>query len=197
MLKNRYATDELFLIDALNKGDESAYRFLFDRYYNRLVFFANKLLQDLDSSRNTVQDVFVMLFERKDEITIHTNLNGFLHQMVKNRALNILKHEKVKLNHHNEILSISKTDDTDDVVEFNELQETIINIVNNLAPQCKNIFQLSRIKGKSNQEIADELDISKRTVETQISNALKELRKELKKLELLPFILFFITKSLF
>lgn len=197
MLKNRYATDELFLIDALNKGDESAYRFLFDRYYNRLVFFANKLLQDLDSSRNTVQDVFVMLFERKDEITIHTNLNGFLHQMVKNRALNILKHEKVKLNHHNEILSISKIDDTDDVVEFNELQETIINIVNNLAPQCKNIFQLSRIKGKSNQEIADELDISKRTVETQISNALKELRKELKKLELLPFILFFITKSLF
>ncbi len=192
MLNKRYVTDESFLLDSLLKGEESAYRYLFDLYYNRLVFFANKYLQDVDQSRSVVQDVFVMLYEKKEEITIHTNLNGFLHQMVKNRALNILKHEKVKIEHHNEILSFSETSDTGDVVEFNELQKIILDIVDSLAPQCSRIFKLSRVNGKSNQEIADELNISKRTVETQISNAIKQLRKGLKELDLLPFLIFLI-----
>ncbi len=192
MQKNRYANDENLLLSSLKKGEESAYRFIFDNYYERLVFFANKMLNDIDSSRNVVQEVIVMLYDKKDELKIHTSLNSFLHQVVRNRVLNLLKHEKMKDGHHTEILHLSDISETKNDAEYNELQNAIIDIVSELPPRCKTIFELSRVDGKSNQEIAEELDISKRTVETQISNALKQLRNGLRKLELLPIIILFL-----
>ncbi len=192
MQKNRYANDENLLLSSLKKGEESAYRFIFDNYYERLVFFANKMLNDIDSSRNVVQEVIVMLYDKKEELKIHTSLNSFLHQVVRNRVLNLLKHEKMKDSHHTEILHLSDVSETKNEAEYNELQNAINDIVSELPPRCKTIFELSRVDGKSNQEIAEELDISKRTVETQISNALKQLRIGLKKLELLPIIILFL-----
>lgn len=192
MQKNRYANDENLLLSSLKKGEESAYRFIFDNYYERLVFFANKMLNDIDSSRNVVQEVIVMLYDKKDELKIHTSLNSFLHQVVRNRVLNLLKHEKMKDGHHTEILHSSDVSETKNDAEYNELQNAINDIVSELPPRCKTIFELSRVDGKSNQEIAEELDISKRTVETQISNALKQLRNGLRKLELLPIIILFL-----
>ncbi len=192
MQKNRYANDESFLLSSLKKGEESAYRYIFDNYYERLVFFANKMLGDIDSSRNVVQEVIVMLYDKRDELKIHTSLNSFLHQVVRNRVLNLLKYEKMKDTHHTEILHSSDITATDNEIEYNDLQSAIKDIVTELPPRCKEIFELSRVDGKSNQEIAEELNISRRTVETQISNALKQLRIGLRKLELLPLIILFL-----
>lgn len=192
MQQNRYAKNEALLLSSLKKGEESAYRYVFDNYYDRLVFFANKMLNDIDSSRNVVQEVIVMVFDKRDELNIHTSLNSFLHQVVRNRVLNLLKHEKIKSTHHAEMLHQSENYDVENRAEYNDLQDAIKSIVSELPPRCKEIFELSRVDGKSNQEIAEELEISKRTVETQISNALKQLRLGLKKLELLPFFMFLL-----
>lgn len=190
MSKSRIINDDLALSSALKRGEEEAYRRLFDQYYGRLVLFANRMLNDLDLSRSTVQDVFVMLFDKKEEITIHTSLNSMLHQMVRNRCLNLLKRDKMKRAHHQQIfLQSDEIEQPLETLEYQELENAIHSIVEGLPAQCKRIFILSRTKGKSNQEIADSLQLSKRTVETQISNALKQLRLGLRRMQLLPSIL--------
>lgn len=185
-------TNNLALTAALKRGEEEAFRQLFDEYYYRLVVFANRLLNDLDLSRSTVQDVFVVLFDKKDEITVHTSLNALLHQMVRNRCLNLLKRDKMKRNHHQQILlQVDEIEQPLETLEYNELENAIHLIVNDLPAQCQRIFKLSRYQGKSNQEIADKLQLSKRTVETQISNALKQLRIGLRRMQLMPLLILF------
>lgn len=197
MSKSRLLIDELTLSSALKRGEEEAYRQLFDSYYGRLVLFANRMLNDLDLSRSTVQDVFVMLFDKKEEITVHTSLNSMMHQMVRNRCLNLLKRDKMKRAHHQQIfLQSDEIEQPLETLEYQELENAIYSIVEDLPAQCKRIFKLSRIKGKSNQEIADSLQLSKRTVETQISNALKQLRIGLRRMQLMPSFLFVLLFSL-
>ncbi len=197
MSKSRFLIDELTLLSALKRGEEEAYRQLFDSYYGRLVLFANRMLNDLDLSRSTVQDVFVMLFDKKEEITVHTSLNSMMHQMVRNRCLNLLKRDKMKRAHHQQIfLQSDEIEQPLETLEYQELENAIYSIVEDLPAQCKRIFKLSRIKGKSNQEIADSLQLSKRTVETQISNALKQLRIGLRRMQLMPSFLFVLLFSL-
>jgi RNA polymerase sigma-70 factor (ECF subfamily) len=178
--------DELLLISRLQKGEEQAFRQLFDIYYRRLVAFANKLLSDIDLSRSVVQDVIVMLYEKRNEINIHTSLKSLLFQTVRNRCLNIIKRDKMKIEHHKQILENNPDfEQPFENLEYSELENSISKAIENLPEQCKKIFTMSRYEGISNQNIADELNLSKRTVETQISKALKRIREELSEAELL------------
>ncbi len=173
---------EADLLRGLERGDEVAFRSLFDLYYQRLVTFAFRFTGDLDSARSIVQDIFVVLFEKRAEIRIHTSLKSHLFQSVRNRALNLVKHEKMKREHHALMaLNSSEGEAPYDELEMNDLQAQIAGVVNQLPAQCQKIFRMSREDGSSNQEIADKLSISKRTVETQISKALKRLREDLKR----------------
>ncbi len=180
----------------LSQGKESAFQYLFDEYYQLLVSFAYRYLGDLDSSRNIVQDIFVMLYEKRDEIKIHTSLKSHLYQSVRNRALNVIKREKMQREHHSRILDEQDGQDINDESWIvNELEGRIGNIVGSLPGQCQKIFRMSRQEGISNSDIAEQLSISKRTVETQISKALKRIREDLKKhgyLSLLPVLAGFV-----
>jgi RNA polymerase sigma-70 factor (family 1) len=177
------------LLAALSQGEESAFRYLFDTYYQVLVTFAHRYLSDLDSSRNIVQDMFVMLYDKRDEIRIHTSLKSHLYQSVRNRALNVLKREKMQRDHHNRILEEHKEEGVDDAdMAGSELEGRIAKVISELPGQCRKIFNMSRQEGISNGEIAGQLAISKRTVETQISKALKRLREDLIKHGYFPFL---------
>jgi len=191
-------SDETLLIAGLKRGDELAYRYLFDNYYRKLVTFANRILIDADSSRNMVQDTFVNLYDKRDVITIHTNLKAHLFQTVRNRCLNLVKHEKMKKEHHSRIASSNDHFDLPSQhVETGEIEACIRATINDLPAQCQRIFKLSRDEGKSNQEIAEMLDLSKRTVETQISKALKRLRDELALKQLLTILVLVFINGLF
>lgn len=172
--------EDSFLFSGIKAGEEAVFRTIFDKYYRSLVVFANRFLNDIDLSRSVVQDVFVMLYDKREEIDIHTNLKSLLFQSVRNRSLNILKHDKMKREHHQQIFdSSSEIDQPFELMEYAELEQCIATAVNDLPEQCQKIFKMSRYDGITNQEIADELDISKRTVETQISKALKRIREVL------------------
>ena len=172
--------DDRFILSGLRSGEEAVFRLLFDKYYRPLVVFANKLLADPDASRNVVQDVFVMLYDKREELNIHTNLQSHLFQSVRNRCLNVLKHNKMKREHHQRIYdSAQEVEQPFESLEYAELEQCIARAVNDLPDQCRKIFKMSRYEGVTNQEIADQLVISKRTVETQISKALKRIREEL------------------
>lgn len=180
------------LLQGIAAGDESAFRRLFDAYYQLLVTFAFRFLNDLDSSRNVVQDVFVGLYDKRESIIIHTSLKAHLYQSVRNRAFNVLKREKMQREHHHRIFEEqSEGDAYEEISGVEEMQSRIAKVVEDLPPQCGKIFRMSRQDGIPNGEIADHLSISKRTVETQISKALKRIREDLLKHGFLPLVAVF------
>jgi RNA polymerase sigma-70 factor (family 1) len=180
MLEGNALHEEQFLLSGLKAGDEAVFRQLFDTYYKPLVAFANRLLSDPDLSRSLVQDVFVMLYDKRLNIHIHTSLRSHLYQSVRNRCLNVMKHNKMKRGHHQVIFDTSPDfEEPAESLEYAELERCLDGAINDLPEQCRRIFKLSRYEGVNNQEIADQLSLSKRTVETQISKALKKIREEL------------------
>jgi RNA polymerase sigma-70 factor (ECF subfamily) len=181
--------DQAQLLRGMERGEEAAFRSLFDLYYQRLVTFAYRFTGDMDSARSVVQDVFVMLYDKRDTIRIHTSLKSHLFQSVRNRSLNLVKHEKMKREHHARMaLELDEGVMPGDSLEVVELQMSIARVVDELPGQCQKIFRMSRQDGTPNQEIADKLSISKRTVETQISKALKRIREDLKRQGLMQWI---------
>lgn len=170
--------NDSLLIDQIKKGNHKAYESLFHEHFKVLVVFAKKYLNDLDVAQDITQEVFVQLYEKRESLNIHTSLKGYLYTAVKNRCLDYIKTTKIHSEHKGiikEQLQLQPFDETD-FIEEAELQEKIYKAILDLPEQNQKIFKLSRLEGKSNQEIANELGLSKRTVETHISNALKKLR---------------------
>lgn len=172
-------TDEQ-LLQGLYNGSEDAYRKLFFTYFEPLTYYAHKYLNDMDASRDMVQEVMSYVYENRETLRITESLKSFLYRAVANRSLNIIKHEEVKQRHHKIIKERSDEMLEEDTIETSELEAKINRLMAELPEGCRKVFVMSRVDGKSNQEIADELNISKRTVETQVSKALKTLRNALK-----------------
>lgn len=172
------------IIQGISLGRESAYRELFTEYYRPLSVFALKYVGDLETAMEIVQDFFVHLFQNRESLVINTSLKSYLYQAVRNRCLNHIRKNQSRRRHLDQYMAEQEhSEDMEAKVFETELEYRIFKIVEALPPQCKNIFTLSRVKGLSNGEIAEKLQISKRTVETQISSALKTLRTRLKPLE--------------
>lgn len=188
-------SDEDLLLALKADWAEKALSELFDRYYTQLVTFASRILCDTDDpyalASDVVQNVFVALFENPVE-SVSTSVRSLLFSSVRNACLNVIKHQAVVRRYEAEAAaSIPQAapgaDEAESLVEQAEANAKVAQALAKLPEQCRKIFVMSRFDGASNQQIADILDISKRTVETQISNALKTLRKILLSL-LLIFI---------
>ena len=166
----------------IKMGDEQAFELLYRRYFVRLCAFANKFLGNPQSSEEVVQDIFLKLWENRSTLRSDESGKSFLFQAVHNKSLNLLAHEKV-VNRYSEMIkavySQPEEFDAHDSLMAKELNINIQSIISELAPECKRIFIMSRTEGKKHQEIAEELHISIKTVETQINRALKKLRIEL------------------
>jgi RNA polymerase sigma-70 factor, ECF subfamily len=173
---------EEILIQRLINGDQTAFELLFRFYYPGLVTFASQIVLDSDEAEEIVQEFFVKLWTGRREIKKSDTLKSYFFTSVKNRALNVLKKEKISEKVREELRDMIETDllYQPDLFVESELQVRIKTAFEKLPPRTNEVFSLSRFKGLSNDQIAEHLNISKRTVETQISNALKILREELK-----------------
>ena len=168
------------MIRGLRSGRESAYDRLFKDYYRPLSVFAMKYVSDIELAREIVQNLFVHLFENRSSLVITTSLDSYLYQSVRNRCLNQIKQWKTQKEHLEKYNTEQDGDeDLEAKIRENELEHAIFKIINSLPSQRHNVFIMSRVNGISNSEIAEKLNISKRTVETHISNALKVLREKL------------------
>ena len=174
--------DETQLTKRLRKGDQTAFEILFRFYYPGLVIFATQIVFDKDEATEIVQDFFVRLWEKRSHIKESKSFKAYIFTSVKNRSFNYLKKNEVYTRNIEELKELAETSPLYNIDLFidSKLQEKIKAAVDKLPTRCGEIFVMSRFQGASNDEIAEELDISKRTVETQISNALKVLRVELK-----------------
>jgi len=180
-LKNR----DVHIIKGIRAGRESAFEILFKDYYRPLSVYALKYVSDLELAKEIVQSFFVHLYEKRKSVIISTSLESYLYQSVRNRCLNHITQKKTQKQHLDQFHMNQETSETiEENIQATELEHAIFKIIASLPPQCQRIFNLSRVKGLSNSEIAVQLDISKRTVETQVSNALKALRNKLGDLSL-------------
>jgi len=174
--------DEKLLISGLQQQNKVIFDLVFTYYYSGLCAFANQILKDMQASEDLVQDFFVKIWHQADKIQINCSLKSYFFSSIKNRAFDILKHEKIKTQYVNLNDGCQESVTPDEIWEFTqgELEELIEKALQQVPPRAREIFELSRFKGVANDDIARQLNISKRTVEVQISRALQVLRIELK-----------------
>jgi RNA polymerase sigma-70 factor, ECF subfamily len=184
------AAEDKILTDQIKRGEVKAFEKIFEAYYGSLCLFARKIVGDMDHARDIVQDVFVSVHVNHKTLDINTSLKSYLFKCVYNGCLNKIKQQKIYAGHHEYLLQNSPSSDFHDLMVEAELQERIRVTVDNLPEQCGKIFRMNRYEGRKNKEIAEELGISIRTVETQISKALTALRTNLA--EFLAVLLFFL-----
>ena len=170
------------LINKIKDGDQQAFELLYRRYYKRMCVFAFKFLRQEDLAEEVVQEVFLNIWKNKAKIRTNTSFQSYLFQSVQNRSINCLEHEKIKKNYA-EVMMVAyqdgfNTENTDSLLN-QELEQLVNSTLENLPPKCRQIFIMSRFEGKKYNEIADELSISVKTVETQIGRALSVFRKAL------------------
>lgn len=173
--------DDQALYVKLKEGDEQAFKALFQKYYAPLCHFADHYLKDKDMAEETVQELFVRLWEKRSTLTIETSVSHYLFRSVRNQCLNQLQHRKIKQQYASRVLE-SSTQEVDWQPFYMEvdLMERIEKSIASMPPKRQEIFRLSREQGLKYKDIADKLDISVKTVEAQMGLALKHLRDELK-----------------
>ena len=169
------------LVKQVQDGNKAAFEKLFHEHYSMLCRFGMKWLDDPDQVEEIVQDVFVRFWEKREVHEITGSFRSYLFSSVRNACLNRIKHEKVKREHSAHVLAMAPVEITtaDHGIRTSELKEAIDAAVNDLPERCMEVFRLSREEGKKYSEIAQELDISIKTVENQMGKALKILRSRL------------------
>lgn len=174
---------DLALFEKVKKDDLSAYEILFKKYYKELYRFAYNYLREQAPSEEMAQEVFLYLWEKREQIDIKTTLKTYLYSAVKNKCLNFIKYEvprrhELEENH----LALMVTHQPENSGDPEIMRKYIAEAIDQLPTKCKQIFVLSRNAGLTYEEIAEEMEISVKTVENQMSIALKKLRETLKPL---------------
>lgn len=181
------------------EGDRCAFEYYFNEFYNSIVGFGMQFIGDKDKAKSIAQDAFIKLWENKEKVQKINGIRSFLYTSVKTDSLNLIRHNKVvrkyeskKLQErenglHTEILNSMNFD----AVTFSELESLIEKSIEELPDKCKLVFVKKRFENKKNKEIANELGITLKAVEANITRATKYL-----KLRLSHYVLLIITYCL-
>ncbi|MBB5619220.1 RNA polymerase sigma-70 factor (ECF subfamily) [Pedobacter cryoconitis] len=160
--------------------DDAVFEHLFKTHYKALHVYVNTMIRDEEMAEEIVQNRFMKFWEKRDLLNIQTSVKAYLYKCVHNDTLNFLKHEKVKIRHQNfTIHATQESEPASHRVELNELASKVHTAMEDLPEQCRLIFHMSRFEELKYREIADQLGLSVKTVETQMGKALRILRLKL------------------
>ena len=166
----------------LLRHEEDAYAFeeIYNRYWDKLYAAAYKRVKCAEAAEEIVQDLFTDIWERHHSLDIRAELPVYLFSAIRYRVINYIHKEVVKNSYANKFLMEYEYDNsTEETVIANDLNELIQQRVQLLPVKCREVFELSRNDHQSNKQIASQLGISEKTVENQISKALRRLRTSL------------------
>ncbi len=189
-MDKNYPINELFLFEEMKRGKEYAFDFIFNYYYSGLCVYAQKMISlPEEEARDIVQDVFVKLWNDREKLDVKFSIRSYLFVSVKNKCFDVLrkKNRSIKVQEITPQQDIS--DESFETYVLSELEALFNNSLNKLPERCREIFELSRLQGLKNREIALKLNLSEKTVENQITKALHILREELK--DYLPLLAIF------
>jgi RNA polymerase sigma-70 factor (ECF subfamily) len=168
------------IVNSIQTGNIEDFEALFKYYYAPLVVYACKYVSDVDVAREIVQDFFVKFYEKRHSFTIDVSLKSYLYRCIYNCCINHINQRNMQDKHLKNIdLERDEEDNLENEIYSVELQKKIYEIIESLPSKCRRIFKMNRLEGLKNEDIAKQLNLSKRTVETQISKALKILRIKL------------------
>lgn len=188
--------EELFIVKKMIEGDIDSFKYFFDKYYDDLCNFVHVYLHDQALAEEVVQDIFVYFWENRQKLQISTSVKAFLFSASKFKSLNLLRDTQ---NQKKIVERIGKTEQFQiheqpgSYIDTDEFKKILDSAVGQLAPKCREIFLLSKREELSNREIAERLDISVKTVENQMTIALKKLREYLTPYREKIFILFILN----
>jgi len=163
---------------------------LFEAHFHKLVLSAFRYVKDYDEASEIVQDVFVKIWQNFEKIKEVKDLKGYLFKAVKNSSFNYIKHIKVKERfiNHTKYLGDSVEKSREETISEEETRQKINEAINKLPPNWREALLLSKYNRLKYHEIAEEMDISPKTVEKYISKAFKFLRVELKDVHFISII---------
>lgn len=179
-MKVTKSNKELLLL--IQKDNKIAFYNLYERYCRRLHGFVLRYIKQEEDAEEIVQEVFVKIWESRNKIDAYSSFESFLFTIAYNTTISLLRkrtNEKKYLEHIKSLQQFSNSPNLIDEVYFNELNDRVQSLLNELTLRQKEIFQLSREEGLTHDEIAKKLDISVNTVKKHIANTLAFLKQQI------------------
>ena len=201
----RYENNSIELFNDIREGKTEAYEFVFKTYYPRLKAYASRFIVSSENLNDILQDCFIKLWENREQLT-NISISSLLFTMVRNSCLNFLRHEMVakqcpiddvlKTQGSESLYTLSFHNNPEEVLVCDELRKEIEDILDSLPSQSREIFKMSRTDGMKNREIAEELQISVKTVEYHIRKVLAALHGFMEKYRGHPLLILLIYEAL-
>jgi RNA polymerase sigma-70 factor (ECF subfamily) len=189
-----YSKEELLQLNNLKKGNERAFEYFFNKYYDAILGFCIQFIYNKPEARGITQEAFLNLWTNRQQIEKINGIESFLYTYAKSKCLNAIRDKKVKERYKSKTLNkkeraldydILKSMNFDSLA-LTELEELITKSIDDLPEKSKVVFYKKRYENKKNKEIAQDLNVTVKTVEAHMTTALKILR--LKLTEYLPLI---------
>jgi len=167
------------LLLRLKKGDHRAFDIVFSMYYRKIYYFCCRYFYSKEDAEEIVQEIFVKIWLKKQSIDLEKNFEQYVYAIAKNHILNDIRNKmsnRSRLQEYN-LQQKGWNNAVEEEIYFNELENIFYEAIKTLPARRKEIFILNRVKGLSNKEISERLDISVKTVEAQMKLALDHFKK--------------------
>jgi len=175
--------NDLNIQKRIRNGDIREFERLFLKYYEPLCRHADKILNDMDTAEDLVQEFFYRFWKDRKSFNLKFSLNAYLYQAVRNNALHYLDHLAVRKNYAAMVLGEFREVIPANVqmdLDMDELNRAVNATLKQMPERCSRVFRMNRFEGKKYREIAEILSVSEKTVEADISKALKMFRESLR-----------------
>lgn len=159
-----------------------AFDIIYKKYSRRLYGFVFRYVKQEVDTEEIVQEVFIKIWKSREKIDVYSSFESFLFTIAHNATVNLLKKRATEQKYVEHVKSLQRIDETyelTDEIHYKELRQKLQRLLKELSPRQKEIFQLSREKGLSNKEIAEELGISVQTVKNHLVTTLTFLKSKL------------------
>lgn len=168
---------DIKILESFQYGSHEAFETVFVTYYNKIKVFIDGYIKSESDAEELTEDLFVNLWMNHQSINTTKSFDSYLHTIARNAAINFLQHKYVRDSYLSNNLNNEYSSTSEEELIAKELGLLIEDVVEKMPEQRKQVYQLSRNEGLSNAEIAARLNTTKRNVESQLSLALKEIRK--------------------
>lgn len=174
--------DDLFLLTKIREGDVKAFEELFRRYYSQLCWYAAGITGQMEVAEELVEELFYTIWKEKEQLKVIYSLKSYLYGAIRNESLKYFEHLEVRERYRKLVMSgkIEKEEpDPQKQLEYAELESLIDQTLNKLPDRRLQIFKMHRLEGKKYAEIAVSLSLSVKTIEAEMTKALRTLRTEI------------------